>query len=112
MDTALVADVVAEVMKRLGGRNGHGLRAGEDAPANEGFRVEAERRPHTIQDRVGQYGLFARVDDAVNAATESQRKLLKLSLDERDQIVKLIKRLARENASALGKMERAETKIG
>jgi aldehyde dehydrogenase len=97
-------------MKRLGGRNGHGggLRAGEDAPANEGFRG----RPHSIQDRVGEFGLFARVDDAVAAATESQRKLLKLSLDERDQIVKLIKRMAKENATAWGKMELDETKIG
>src|SRR5947209_7097051 len=112
MDKALVADVVAEVMKRLGGRNGHGLRAGEDAPANDGFRLEGMRNFRGIQDPVGQYGIFARVDDAVTAATESLKKLLKLSLDQRDQIVKLIKRMAKENAAAWGKMELDETKIG
>jgi aldehyde dehydrogenase len=98
-------------MKRLGSRNGAGYgvtRAGEDAPANEGLRGAA----HSVQDRVGQYGLFAKVDDCVSAAEESQKKLLKLSLDDRDQIVKLIKRMAKENANAWGKMELDETKIG
>jgi aldehyde dehydrogenase len=119
MDTALVADVVAEVMQRLGRRNGHGggggnagIRAGEDAPANEGLRLEAERHPHRIQDPVGQYGIFAKVDDAVAAATDSQKKLMKLSLDDRDAIVKLIKKVAKDNAAAWGKMELDETKIG
>ena len=112
MNTTLVADVVAEVMKRLGSRNGGGVRAGEDAPANDGMRREAEQHPHKISDPIGQYGIFASVDQAVLAATESQKKLMKLSLDERDQIVKLIKRLAKENAAIWGKMELDETKIG
>src|SRR5205085_7087939 len=49
---------------------------------------------------------------AVIAATESQKKLMKLSLDDRDAIVKLIKKLAKDNAAAWGKMELDETKIG
>src|SRR5207248_2942201 len=46
------------------------------------------------------------------AATEAQKKLVKLSLDDRDAIVKLVKRLAKENAVAWGTMELNETKIG
>src|SRR6185369_7505239 len=60
----------------------------------------------------GRYGIFSTVDDAVSAATESQKKLVKLSLDDRDAIVKLVKRLAKENARPWGKMEFDETKIG
>src|SRR3982751_2897345 len=101
MNQALVQDVVAEVMKRLetrrstGGdgagyqasyRAGRGgVRAGEDAPANEGKAGEQ----HDVGVPVGEHGIFSSVDQAVAAATEAQKKLVKLSLDERDQIVKL-----------------------
>src|SRR5204862_6633500 len=60
----------------------------------------------------GQFGIFSDVDQAVAAATDSQQKLMKLSLDDRDTIVKLIKSLAKQNAAAWGKMELDETKIG
>ncbi|HEX4795697.1 MAG TPA: aldehyde dehydrogenase [Humisphaera sp.] len=119
MDHALVQDVVSEVMKRLGGRaNGRGpavglgVRAGEDAPANEGKRREAERQPHSVEVPVGQYGIFSKVDEAVTAATESQKKLVRLSMEDRDSIVKLIKSIAKQNAQAWGKIELDETKIG
>src|SRR5437764_7671341 len=107
MNQALVQDVVSEVMRRLG--RGGGVRAGEDAPANEGKRREA---PSAVDVPVGQYGVFRDVDQAVSAATDAQKKLVKLSLDDRDAIVKLVKRLAKENAVAWGTMELDETKIG
>src|SRR6476620_3652802 len=123
MNQALVQDVVAEVMRRLesgrpsrrpasAGRDG-GVRAGEDAPANEGKLREAPswRRGPAV-DGAGRYGIFSNVDDAVSAATESQKKLTKLSLDDRDAIVKLIKSLAKQNANAWGELELKETKIG
>src|ERR1700744_5153763 len=115
MNQALVQDVVSEVMRRLGNRapggNGHGashhprpsIRAGEDAPANEPQRKATYAHPHGTDVPVGQYGIFATVDEAVAAATESQKKLLRLSLDDRDAIVKLIKSMAKENAQAWGK---------
>src|SRR4051794_8163376 len=103
MNQALVQDVVAEVMRRLGDRprmssSRGGVRAGEDAPANEGKRREAEQEPHRVSAAAGQYGIFASVDDAVGAATEAQKKLVKLSLDDRDSIVKLVKQMAKDNA--------------
>ncbi|HYO09713.1 MAG TPA: aldehyde dehydrogenase [Tepidisphaeraceae bacterium] len=131
MNQALVQDVVAEVMKRLGNRapggsggggggggNGGspsmhyrprgGVLAGEDAPAND-----AKLRDKSgISVPVGEHGIFSSVDQAVSAATEAQKKLVNLSLDERDQIVKLVKSMAKQNAQAWGKMEIDETKIG
>src|SRR3954470_9911708 len=114
MDATLVQDVVAEVMKRLGNRapTGGGVRAGEDAPANEGKRIESESRGTTPPPGDGRFGLFATVDDAVTAATDAQKKLAKLSLDDRDSIVKLVKQMAKDNARAWGQMEFDETKIG
>src|SRR5689334_21050380 len=114
MDATLVADVVAEVMKRLGGGSGNSrgsggrVMAGEDEAANDGLAGA----PHRISDPVGQFGIFAKVDDAVVAATAAQQKLMALSLDDRDAIVKLIKKIAKDNAEAWGKMELDETEIG
>jgi aldehyde dehydrogenase len=109
MNQTLVQDVVAEVMRRLGTRVDRrgGVRAGEDAPANEGIRES-----HRVNVPVGQYGVFSDVDQAVAAATDAQKKLVKLSLDDRDAIVKLVKQMAKDNAVAWGKMEFDETKIG
>src|SRR3954451_22007102 len=115
MNQALVQDVVAEVMRRLGSRTDGArsqIRAGEDAPANEPKFKEGEQPPHRISDPVGKFGIFDKVDDCVAAATESQKKLAKLTLDDRDTIVKLVKKMAKDNAQAWGKMEFDETKIG
>ena len=115
MNQALVQDVVAEVMRRLGDRlprGDGGVRAGEDAPANDAKRLEAERRPHRIDVPVGQAGVFADIDAAVAAATEAQKKLLRLSLEDRDAIVKLIKSIAKQKAHEWGPLELNETKIG
>jgi aldehyde dehydrogenase len=112
MNQALVQDVVAEVMRRLGSRGDGspsrgGVRAGEDAPAND--QIREQHRPNLP---VGQYGVFGNVDEAVTAATEAQKKLVKLSLEDRDAIVKLVKQMAKDNADAWGRMEYDETKIG
>src|SRR3954469_22730836 len=115
MNQALVQDVVAEVMRRLGSRTDGArspIRAGEDAPANEPKFKEGVEHPHRISDAVGQFGIFDKVDDCVAAATDSQKKLAKLTLDDRDAIVKLVKKMAKDNAQAWGKMEFDETKIG
>src|SRR5947208_314916 len=120
MNQALVQDVVSEVMRRLGNRapggNGHprrtGVRAGEDAPANEPQRRATYAHPHTTDVPTGQHGIFSRVDDAVAAATDAQKKLVRLSLEDRTAIVNLIKSMAKQNAQPWGKMELDETKIG
>ena len=129
MNQALVQDVVSEVMRRLGSRgpqgNGNGasapahaphrptgVRAGEDRAANEPDRKATYAHPHPPGVPVGEYGIFDKVDDAVSAATEAQKKLMRLSLEDRDGIVKLIKSLAEQNAQSWGRIELEETKIG
>ena len=70
MNQALVQDVVSEVMRRLGNRapggNGAsapssshgrtGVRAGEDAPANEPERRSTYKHPHGADVPVGEFG--------------------------------------------------------
>jgi aldehyde dehydrogenase len=97
MTQTLIQDVVTEVMRRLGERS---LPSAKPQAASAAANAD------------GRFGVFATVDDAVSAATESQKKLVKLSLDDRDAIVKLVKRMAKENARSWGKMEFDETKIG
>src|ERR1700683_2096923 len=92
MTATLVSDVVAEVMRRL-----------DRWPVTPSIpQATSSSGP----------GVFSTVDDAVAAATESQKKLVKLPLDDRDAIVKIIKQTAGENAEAWGRMELDETKIG
>ena len=118
MNQALVQDVVAEVMQRLAAKGGNGKiatympQAGEDAPANEEKAREARANPHHVDQPIGQFGLYATVDECVAAATDSQKKLMKLSLEDRDAIVKLIKKIAKQNDRAWGAIELEETQIG
>jgi aldehyde dehydrogenase len=113
MNQAIVQDVVSEVMRRLNSRGGIGaIRAGEDKPANEPLGKESLRHPHPVSEPVGKFGIFSTVDESVRAADESFRKLRRLTLDDRDTIVKMIKSIAKQNAVAWGEMELRETKIG
>ena len=115
MNQTLVLDVVSEVMRRLGDRlprSDARVRAGEDSAANDGKRLEAERQPHRIDVPIGQSGVFAGMDQCVAAATEAQKQLLRLSLDDRDGVVKLIKSIAKQKAHEWGPLELNETKIG
>ena len=98
MDTALVADVVAEVMKRLGNK-----------PASPSSAPPSSAPASTVA--LG-FGIFSNVDQAVIAATDAQKKLAKLSLDDRAAIVNMIKKIAKDNSQVWGKMELDETKIG
>lgn len=92
MVDTLVSDVVSEVLRRL------------------------DKRPRTAPSSAaastGKYGVFSTVDDAVAGAAESQRKLAKLSLDDRKAIIDIIKQTAKSNASDWGRIELEETKIG
>ncbi len=90
MNQALVQDVVAEVMRRL--------------------QADSINRPGASP--TGQAGVFNTIDECVIAATAAQQKLARLPLADRDGIVKLIKSIAKENATAWGTLEFNETQIG
>jgi aldehyde dehydrogenase len=109
MNQALVQDVVAEVMRRLQSASSpHPTRGGPAIIT----RTPSAKPQAAAPSSDGRYGIFPKIDDAVAAATEAQRKLERLSLDDRDVIVKLIKSIAKQNAQNWGALELEETKIG
>ena len=110
MDSTLVQDVVGEVMRRL---NAGGTPTRHPAvPAGETPAAERRTGDVHVVAADNRHGIFDSVDRAVDAAAESQEKLVARSLEDRDAIVKLIKNLASDNAESWGKIEFAETKIG
>lgn len=92
---ALIANVVEEVLRKLGG----GAAPSSSAPT---LKPAAAAGP----------GLFGGVDRAVESATAAQEQLQAGGLSARDGIVKLIKRIARENAREWGRIELEETRVG
>ena len=57
-------------------------------------------------------GIFATVNEAVQAAAEAQRQVAKMGLEERGRMIAVIRRICEERADELGRMELEETKIG
>jgi aldehyde dehydrogenase len=61
---------------------------------------------------VGDNGVFATVDAAVNAANEAQPKVAALGLDDRAKLCGIVRRLCNDNAVEWGRIELEETKLG
>ena len=57
-------------------------------------------------------GVFATVDEAVNAAWEAQKKVAAMPLEDRKRIIDIICRICNDRREELGKMELEETKVG
>jgi aldehyde dehydrogenase len=96
IDERLVAGIVDEVIKRLGGAVA--------APAVDG------RAPRPAGP--GEQGVFRSVDAAVEAATRAQRQLMDTTLREREKAVECIRRVMRRDKDELGRMEFEETQLG
>lgn len=92
MNDQLVASVMEEVLRRI----------------NAGSAPSAPSAPPADSAD----GVFTDVDAAVATAARAQKQLEAAGLDVRDGICKLIKKMARDNAVAWGKMEYEETKVG
>lgn len=60
----------------------------------------------------GEHGVFPTVDEAVKAARAAQKILETRSLEERGQVIEIIRRLSLERAEELGKMEFEESQLG
>lgn len=60
----------------------------------------------------GQYGVFYDADSAVNAARAAFEQFRERSLEDRKQVIDIIRRISIENCEELGLMEMGETKIG
>ncbi len=57
-------------------------------------------------------GVFATVDEAVNAAYEAQKKVAAMSLEDRVRIVDIVRGICNDRREELGRMELEETKVG
>src|SRR5579872_2537890 len=57
-------------------------------------------------------GVFATVDEAVNAACEAQKKVAAMSLAERGRMIDIIRGICNDRRQELGRMELEETKVG
>jgi aldehyde dehydrogenase len=57
-------------------------------------------------------GVFATVDEAVNAAYEAQKKVGAMPLTDRGRIIEIICRICNDRREELGRMELEETKVG
>src|SRR5215472_4448984 len=91
----LIADIAREVVARLRGQL-------QQPPS-----AAASRTAPALQD-----GVFATVDEAVNAAYEAQKKVAAMSLEERSHIINIICNICNERREELGRMELEETRVG
>lgn len=57
-------------------------------------------------------GVFATVDEAVNAAYEAQKKIAAMSLEDRGRMIDIVCRICNDRREELGRMEMEETKVG
>lgn len=89
----LVQEIAREVVVRLRGE----MRKVSSGPARQGG---------------GEHGVFETVDEAVNAAFAAQEKIAAMSLQQRGEIVSVVRRICLERADELGRMEMEETKVG
>jgi aldehyde dehydrogenase len=89
----IVAEIASEVIARLQARL-------SVAP------LEARR------STAGGDGVFATINEAVQAASMAQRRLAAMSLDDRGRIVEVIRRLCETHADEWGRRELNETGIG
>jgi aldehyde dehydrogenase len=88
----LVADIAREVVARL--------------------RVQMQSPTIARSGAASQDGVFATVDEAVNAAYEAQKKVAAMSLAERGRMIDIMRGICHERREELGRMEWEETKVG
>ena len=60
----------------------------------------------------GNHGVFQDMNEAIEAAKKSQKIVRRMTMDQRDQIISVIRRKTRENAEILARMGVDETGMG
>lgn len=63
-------------------------------------------------DTAGEHGVFADMNDAIEAAKKAQKYVGKMSMDQREAILSNIRRKTKENAEILARMGVQETGMG
>jgi aldehyde dehydrogenase len=88
----LVAEIAREVVARL--------------------RVQLQPQAAATHAAASRDGVFATVDEAVDAAYEAQKKVAVMSFDDRKRMIDIIVRICNDRREELGRMEMEETKVG
>lgn len=103
LNEALIADVVKEVLQRLGAA----------APTTAPTGGHAKPATGPMRNAPASHdGVFADVDAAVAAATHAQRELVSATLETRAKVIECIRAVLRRDQDELARMEFAETKLG
>jgi aldehyde dehydrogenase len=97
----VIAEIAREVVSRLRAQM-------QPAPASAATQSNGAR---SASPGLGD-GVFATVDEAVNAAYEAQKKVGEMSLADRRRLTDIIVRICNDRREELGKMEMDETKVG
>ncbi len=88
----LIADIAREVVARL--------------------RTQIHQPAIASHGGAGRDGVFATVDEAVDAAYEAQKKVAAMSLEERGRMIDIIRGICNDRREELGRMELEETHVG
>lgn len=89
IDEKMITNVVQEVMQQI---------------------LNSDKSQPVINDDIT--GIYDSVDAAVDHAVEAQKKLIKMSLEEREKIISTIRQAALDNNEMLSKMAVEESKLG
>lgn len=100
----VIAEIAREVVSRLRAQMPSAPAAAQ--PANGAGQAARSTGPG-LGD-----GIFATVDEAVNAAYEAQKKVEAMSLADRGRLTDIIVRICNDRREELGRMELDETKVG
>jgi aldehyde dehydrogenase len=104
LNEAVIRDIVAEVVGRLG--------AGTTTLPRPAIPAAPAIRAAGGAGLRGRFGVFETADEACVAAHEAYRQLVEKGVEARRKIVDIVKRLAEANAEPWGRLELEETKIG
>ncbi len=111
INEALIRDVVADVLSRLGKPGSNGT-ASVRAPAKENCGCGGNGRVSGGSIRSGKFGVFQDANEACAAAHEAFLKLTQKGVAARAKVVEIVKTMADANATEWGRIELEETKIG
>jgi acyl-CoA reductase-like NAD-dependent aldehyde dehydrogenase len=106
----VIAEIAKEVVSRLRAQM-------QAAPATNGANAGGSAAPRTTSSAPNTAhgtgdGVFATVDEAVNAAYEAQKKVEEMSLAERGRLIDIVRNICMDRREELGRMEMDETRVG
>ena len=112
VNEALIRDVVAEVLGKLGG-TATATAQPASAPAAKAEACGCSVKKSSSNPALrGKFGVFATADEACEAAQEAFLQLKQKGVAARRKIEDVIKTMAEKNAEAWGTLEFNETRIG